>query len=401
MKTADFLVVGGGVVGVTAALEIKRRQPGARVVLVEKESSCGQHASSRNSGVLHAGFYYAADSLKARFTVEGNRRMTAYCEEKGLPINRCGKLVVARSPDELPVLEELARRGTTNGCRVELISECDVHALDSRVRTCGQALFSPTTSSVDPKGIMASLTKEADVAGIQIRTGIAYRGACGNRVTVGQEQLEVGHLINAAGLHADRVARDFGFGESFAIVPFKGLYLTAEQGTEPLKCHVYPVPDLANQFHLGLHFTVTVHGGTKIGPTAIPAVWREQYSGFENFRFGDAVDVFRQQAALWWRNDFGFRRLALQEVQKYSRRRVVKLVSSLVPDVNERNYRKWGVPGIRAQLFDVRKQTLVLDFKVEGDDRSTHVLNAVSPAFTCCFPFASYLIDRVEAAARN
>ena len=400
MATTDLLIIGGGVVGLSLALEAKHRYGGRAVTLLEKESSCGLHASTRNSGVLHAGFYYASDSLKARFTVEGNRRLTEFCLDRSLPVNRCGKLVVTRHESELPALQEMVRRAEKNACDVRMVSEVEANELEPRIRTVGKALFSPTTSSISPVLVMNELLREATALGVQIRSGCAYQGREGDKIIVGRgESITAGHVVNAAGLYADSVAKDFGFSERHVILPFKGLYLLANQGTERLQRHVYPVPDLANQFHLGLHFTVTVDGRTKIGPTAMPAFWREQYEGLENFRMREAFDVLKRQFVLFRKNDFGFRQLAVREMRKYSRGYMVQLASGLVNELQSKNFREWGRPGIRAQLFDTRANRLELDFVVEGDDRSTHVLNAVSPAFTCCFPFAEYVLDRIERVA--
>lgn len=396
-STTDLLVIGGGVVGLTIALAAKRGSPGDRVTVLEKEPACGLHASTRNSGVLHAGFYYAPDSLKARFTVEGNRRLTEYCLAHGIAVNRCGKLVVAQNADELPALDEMARRAVQNRCAVELIDEEAVKAIEPRVATVGKALLSPTTSSVDAAAVVGRLIEEARERGVSLEAGNPFVGRKGSTILTRRGTWSAGHVINAAGLYADRVAQQFGFGSQYAIIPFKGLYLLARPGTEPLRCHVYPVPDMTNQFHLGLHFTVSAAGRTKIGPTAIPALWREQYSAFGNFKGTEALEIMRQQMSLWWRNAFGFRRLALQEMKKYSRRRLVRLAAGLVPDVDPDNFRCWGRPGIRAQLYNVAEQRLVTDFMVEGDERSTHILNAVSPAFTCCLPFADFVIDHVQS----
>ena len=153
--TADFLIIGGGVIGLTIALELKRRHPEAAVTLIEKENDCGVHASGRNSGVLHAGFYYTAETLKARFTKAGNRAWTAYCEARGLRINRCGKLVVARNAGELPVMDELVRRARANGIELQELTAEEARLIEPRVRTYERALFSPTTSSVDPAEVVA------------------------------------------------------------------------------------------------------------------------------------------------------------------------------------------------------------------------------------------------------
>ena len=395
----DFLVIGGGVVGVTIALELRRRHPEARALLIEKEPACGLHASGRNSGVLHAGFYYSADSLKARLTVEGNREMTAYCLERKLPINQCGKLVVARNATELAGLDELRRRAGVNGVKLEAISADDARKIEPRVKTFERALFSPTTSSVDPASVMASLAADLTRAGVEVRNGTAYLAHANGSIQTSTGPVSAGYVINAAGLYADRVARDFGFSREYAILPFKGVYLYGDQDAEPLRTNVYPVPDLKNPF-LGTHFTVTVDRQAMIGPTAMPAFWREQYQGIENFRAGECVDVVRREAGLFLRNDFGFRGLALQELRKYSRRHLVALAAELVAGVRPEHYRRWGRPGIRAQLVNTRERTLEMDFRLEGDGQSFHVLNAVSPAFTCAFSFGRYVVDQVEKLRR-
>lgn len=395
--SADVLIVGGGIVGLTAALEARRRFPGASVTVIEKESACGRHASTRNSGVLHAGFYYAADSLKARLSVEGSRRMRAFCDEHGLRINRCGKLVVPTAPEQLATLDELASRGRVNGVEVEIVSAADARAIEPRVRPVERALYSPTTASVDPAEVMACLVTEAERAGVRIETATAYHGVTDRGVVTSRGPVAAGYVINAAGLHADRVARDFGFGERYAIVPFKGVYLYADPGTEPLRTHVYPVPDLANPF-LGVHLTVTVDGRVKVGPSAIPALWRQQYGGLAHWNVGELLETARHLAGLWLRDDFGFRRLALREVKKYSRAHLAGLAADLVPDLRPEHFTRWGVPGIRAQLLDRSTRRLEMDFCVEHDQRSLHVLNAVSPAFTCAFAFAEHLLDMVEGA---
>ena len=393
--TADYVVVGGGIIGLTSALELRRRAGRkARIVLLEKEASCGEHASGRNSGVLHAGFYYSADSMKARFSRDGNLEMTRYCVDRGLPINRCGKLVVTRGPEELDGLRELKDRGVANGVEVELVDAETVREIDPHVRTHELALWSPTTSSVSPREVIEALLREAREEGIEIRTGTAYVSRLPDGIRTSRGSISTGFVLNTAGLYADQIARDFGFSETHRILPFKGLYLEAESGETPLRTHVYPVPELRYPF-LGVHFTIGIDGRTKIGPTAIPVLWREQYEGLSNFRFAELAEIGRLQAALFVRNSMDFQRLARRELAKYSKRRLVRLASGLVSDAVVRHGWVWGRPGIRAQLIDLQNQRLEMDFRVEGNDRSLHVLNAVSPAFTCAFPFARFVVDRV------
>jgi len=397
MQTCDFLVIGGGVIGLSIARELRKRQANARVLLIEKEPSCGAHASGRNSGVLHAGFYYSPDSLKAKFTRLGNERLTAYCEEKDIPLNKCGKLVVAKDAADLPSLDELFRRGQVNGIELQALTEAEAKSIEPRVRTYQRALFSPRTSTVSPLQVVNAMQQDALREGIQIQCGTAYQRRDNGTVRTNQDSIEAGYIVNAAGLYADKIAMDYGFSEKYRILPFKGLYLYSDEPPGAIRTNIYPVPDLRNPF-LGVHFTITADGKAKIGPTAIPALWRENYEGFSNFNFGELVEVASRGLGLLTGAGFDFRRLAMEEVAKYSRGKMVALASVLAEGVAERNYYKWGRPGIRAQLLDIRKKKLEMDFVLEGDNRSMHVLNAVSPAFTCSLPFASHVCDHIDNA---
>lgn len=394
MKTSDFLVVGGGVVGLSIARELKRRNGKASVVLLDKEDGPDRHASGRNSGVLHAGFYYTADSLKARFTRAGNLAWTEYCRERGLPLRACGKLVVASKPEDLPVLDELLRRGKANGVPVEAVDAKAAREIEPRARTLGRALWSPSTATVDPAACLAALAADAAREGVDLRWGQAYAGRAGGAVRTSKGVLEAGFVVNAAGLYADAVARDFGFSARYRILPFKGLYLYSDEPAGAFRTHVYPVPDIRNPF-LGVHFTVTVDGRVKIGPTAIPALWRENYGGLAGFSAVELAEILARQAGLFFGAGFDFRRLAFEEIRKNSRRVMAGLAAALADGVKPRDYRRWGKPGIRAQLMDVTTRQLVMDFVLEGDRRSMHVLNAVSPGFTCAMPFASHVVDKI------
>lgn len=399
METCDFLIVGGGVIGLSIARELRRRQPTARVVLIEKEPICGAHGSGRNSGVLHAGFYYTPDSLKAKFTRLGNERLTEYCERKGIPLNRCGKLVVAKDAADLSSLDELLRRGRANNIDIEALDEADAKRIEPRVKTHERALFSPRTSTVNPVLVVEAMQADAQREGVEIRLGAPYSSRLGRVVRTGQGSIEAHYVVNAAGLYADKIALDYGFSEKYRILPFKGLYLYSDEPAGAFKTNIYPVPDLRNPF-LGVHFTITVDGKAKIGPTAIPAFWRENYVGFGNFKFGELVEVAGRGLGLLTNAQFDYRRLAVEEIAKHSRRKMVALAGVLAEGVQERSFRKWGRPGIRAQLLDITKRKLEMDFVLEGDQRSMHVLNAVSPAFTCSLPFADHVCDRIEAAVR-
>jgi len=397
MNTTDFLLIGGGIIGICIARELKSRYPDASVCIMEKEHQCGLHASGRNSGVLHAGFYYTADSFKARFTREGNQRLTEYCDVKNIKLNKCGKLVVAQNESELPWLDELMNRASKNGVPLESVTEEESRSIEPRVKTFQRALFSPTTSSVNPKELVESLLSDAIQEGVQIRSNSRYLRRAGKRsIQTSNGVFEAKYLINVAGLYADKIGRDFGFSRDYRILPFKGLYLYSDKSPWALKTHIYPVPDLANPF-LGVHFTVTPDGKVKIGPTAIPAFWREQYEGWGNFNLNELIEIILRQAGLFLSSNFDFKALAVRELKKYSKPKLVSLASALAKGVDIKNYRKWGQPGIRAQLLNIREKKLEMDFVLEGDEQSMHILNAVSPGFTCALPFADYVCDQIES----
>ena len=392
----DFLVIGGGVIGISIARELKSRNPNSGVCILEKEHQCGLHASSRNSGVLHAGFYYTADSLKARFTKEGNQRLTKYCEVKNLALKKCGKLVVAQNESELVWLDELMTRARNNGVPLELITDEESQAIEPRAKTYQKALFSPTTASINPTELVKSLLSDAIKEGVQLKTNTQYIHRVGKRsIKTSNGIFEAKYIINAAGLYADKIGRDFNFSKDYRILPFKGLYLYSNEPPGTLNTHIYPVPDLTNPF-LGVHFTITSDDKIKIGPTAIPAFWREQYQGWSNFNMPELTEIILRQAGLFLSSNFDFKALAFRELKKYSKPLLVSLATKLAKGVDIKHYRQWGLAGIRAQLLNIRKKELEMDFVLEGDKQSMHILNAISPGLTCALPFADYVCDQIE-----
>ena len=345
--------------------------------------------------MLHAGFYYTADSLKARFTREGNRQLTALCAARGIAINRCGKLVVARNAAELSTLDDLVGRARVNGVPLEVVTTAEARRLEPRARTWERALFSPTTASVDPTAVLRSLVTDAREAGVALCPGVAYRGRAGAAVQTSAGTIAPGYLVNAAGVYADRIAHEWGFGTRYRILPFRGRYLQAAPGSPGFRRHIYPVPDLRQPF-LGVHVTVGVDGRATLGPTAMPALGREHYGWLRGIDPAEIANILGREAGFFVRNDFGFRRLALDELRHYGRRGIVARASELADEIRAGDFRRWGPPGIRAQLVDIEERRLEMDFKFEGDDRSFHILNAVSPGFTCALPFAAYLGEQID-----
>lgn len=394
--SVDYLIIGGGILGLTVARELRDRDPDSRIHVIEKEPEIAWHASGRNSGVLHAGFYYTADSLKARFTKEGNRRMRRFCEDNRLRLNPCGKVVVAANELEVGGLEELKRRGDRNDIDLTWLDPAELAKIDSCVQTHECALYSPTTATLDPFQVCQCLARELETKDVCISTGVRFSGQNHSIVHTSAGPMEAGYVVNCAGLYADQVARAFDFCHDKVVIPFKGLYLKYSGSKMKLRTNVYPVPNLENPF-LGVHFTVTVDGAIKIGPTAMPALWRENYSGLSRLRLNELLEIVRYSCRLLLDDAFGFRRLALEEARKYNRSHLLDLAAGMVRELDFGGFQEWSRPGIRAQLLNVKTLELVQDFEIEGDARSLHVLNAVSPAFTCAFPFAEFIVDKIRA----
>jgi L-2-hydroxyglutarate oxidase len=389
--SCDYLIVGSGIMGLSLALKLKEYAPQSKIVIIDKEDHEAFHASSRNSGVLHAGFYYTADSLKAKFTVAGNRALKEYCRQKDIPLNECGKLVVAQNEGELTQLDELFARGKRNGSSVEIISEEKAKTIEPNVKTYKKALYSPDTASVNPKRVCQQLKKDLEQLGVRFYFNTKYLGHKNNNIQTTAGDFETKRFINCAGLYADKIAHDFGFGKKYAVIPFKGLYLKYTKNKTDVKTNIYPVPNLNNPF-LGVHFTKTVDGDIKIGPTAIPALWRENYDFVSNFSLSEALEICSHEMGLFLTNAFGFRHLAMDEIKKYNKKYFVNLARNMVQAIDPDGFTEYTKPGIRAQLLDTTTRSLVQDFVIEADQNSLHVLNAVSPAFTCSFPFAEYII---------
>ncbi len=399
-RVPDFTIVGGGVIGIAVARELVSRRP-YRVAVLEKESSLARHASGRNSGVLHAGFYYPPGSLKATFCREGNALLKDLCRKRGLPLSENGKVVVARDKQDLHSLHELEKRGKANGVPVRLIDEKELGAIEPHARTYTQALYSPTTAVVDPVKVCESLAADAKSNGVEFLLDTALTAVKRERhvIVTSKGEMPFRHLINCAGAYADRIAHLFGVGLEYRLLPFRGNYYElVPQETRLVRSNIYPVPDLRNPF-LGVHFTKTVYGGVIVGPTAMPVFGREAYRGVTDSEWGEVLPILATEISLWLRNQANFRAIARDEIRRYLKPWFVREAKRLVPDVRGKSLVPSNHRGIRAQLVSLRERKLVSDFVIAREEGSTHILNAVSPAFTCSLPFAKYVVDTIERQA--
>ncbi|RXK03743.1 L-2-hydroxyglutarate oxidase [Arcobacter sp. CECT 8989] len=384
----DYLIVGSGIIGMTIAYELKERNSSLKIAIIDKEEDVAKHASGRNSGVLHAGFYYTANSLKAKFTVDGNRLMKEFCKKNSIFVNETQKIVVAKNEKEVQGIYELQKRAEINGVETKIISEEEVSKIDPNIKTYKKALFSPNTASVDPKEVCYKLKEVLKEKGINFYFNTSFENS----------DLEYKYLINCAGAYADKIAQRFGLAKDYTLLPFKGIYLKYATNKSDIKTNIYPVPNLANPF-LGVHYTITVDGSIKIGPTAIPAFWRENYKGLSNFNFKEMIEILYFETKLFIQNSFNFRKLAIEEMKNYQSHIFIQKAKDMVKSIGNDFT---PIPaGIRAQLLNKKTNELVQDFVLEHSKNSTHILNAVSPAFTCSFAFAKYVVNEIEKNKGN
>jgi len=382
----DVAVVGAGIVGLAVARELSHRHPSLVLRVIEKEREVGMHQTSHNSGVVHAGIYYAPGSLKARLCVEGARDLYELCEREDLPHERCGKLIVATNPSELPALDELERRGKANGVPGLRRIDCDGIAELEPHASGVAALHSPATGIVDFGEVARGLARELARRGAIVSTGCAVTGirpsarAIALRTSCGEVRAR--HAIFCAGLWSDRLAVASGGPAEPRIVPFRGAYLRLRPERRHLvRALVYPVPDTRLPF-LGVHLGRHPGGDVLIGPTAMIAPARL----FSTLGFPGTWRLARRH----WR-------AGLTEIRHaMSRRALVAAASRYVPALEAGDVLD-GPAGVRAQAL-ARDGTLLDDFAFSATDRALHVRNAPSPAATSSLAIARLVADRAEEA---
>jgi 2-hydroxyglutarate dehydrogenase len=379
----DLAIVGAGIVGLTVARELSARHPTRRVAVLEREPAVGTGQTGANSGVVHAGIYYAPGTLKARTCVTGARELLAYCERHMIPHERCGKLIVARHERELGRLEELERRGRANGVPgLRRLTATELRDFEPHCRGLA-ALHSPETAIVDFAAVARALAAELDSHGVAIATGCAIE-----RVAQADGRIVLGHpggetrarfAVFCAGTAADLLAVKAGAGPDPRIVPFRGNYLYVRRGRAHLvRGLIYPVPDPALPF-LGVHLSRHIDGRVSLGPSAL--LWPR---GPLDLLWPGTVRLARR----WWRTGASELRRAL------SRRAFAAAAADHVPELRPRDLEP-GFHGVRAQAVS-RAGRLVDDFVLSETERALHVRNAPSPAATSSLALARLIADRVE-----
>lgn len=390
----DYLIVGAGIVGLTVAHELKARFPFARIGILDKEANAGMHASGRNSGVLHSGIYYSSDTLKAKVCAVGAARMMDFAREHAIPCSKSGKVIVATSEKELPTVERLLRNASENGIRAWRIDEKELHEIEPHAAWGPSAIYSPDTAVIDSRAVVNRLTVILEQQGVQFlwRHGFRKVGRTGEVVT-DHGKFSYGYLFNCAGAYADVVARNFGLANDYALVPFKGIYWKLRPEAEHLvRANIYPVPDVDLPF-LGVHLTRVISGDVYVGPTAIPALGRENYGLIQGIRPLEAMGVGYRLTGMYLSNRYNFRRMAHLELSKYLKHNFLAAAQRLLPSITASDMVPTAKSGIRPQLVNLREGKLAMDYIFQHTDRSTHVLNAISPAFTSSFAFAEMIIN--------
>ncbi len=390
----DLTIIGGGIVGIATAYRLQQDFPGLDITVLEKETGLATHQTGRNSGVIHAGIYYAPDSLKAKFCCEGLEQTITFSREHGLPYEQCGKLLVATSADELTRMEALYERAIRNGLKLQRLDKAELQRTEPNITGIG-ALLSPSTGIADYTAITDKMAELFKSNGGEIRTNAEVNAIneTQNDVTItlsDGSSVKSRHAIVCAGVQADRLAAMCGVGGDFAMVPFKGEYYRLAPRHDSIVNHlIYPIPDPELPF-LGIHLTRMIGGYVTVGPNAVLSLARENY-GKLGMNAADMAAMAKFPG--FWKTLFANLGSGLDEIRNSAfRSRYLKACQKYCPSLELSDLLPHP-PGIRAQAV-MRNGTLVHDFLIRETNRTIHICNAPSPAATSAMPIASYIRDQ-------
>ncbi len=392
----DFIIIGSGIIGLTLAFKLKKNQPSSRILILEKETDSIQHGSGRNSGVIHSGVYYDPGSLRATLGVRGGVELKEYIKSKQLWIDECGKLLIPTSENSFQNIESLFQRGVSNGVVIKKLTGNEIQNLEPNINTkYNSGLFIPFTSVADPKEVSKSLLFDLKQMGVEVfyNEQVIKIEDEGKIIISHLKSYSCEHSFNCSGLQSDVVAKSAGLEFRYSFLPFKGKYWKITDPSFKLKHLVYPVPDLQYPF-LGLHSSHKRDGSFYIGPSSTPVFGREYYSRANKLQLSEALSLAFSFGIKILKNENKLRTLALQEAKLLTKHgfldEVEKLLNNIPTDSIQPSLEKIG---IRSQVFDPLSKTLVNDFIIINQKHSTHVLNAISPAWTASFAFADHLIQ--------
>lgn len=392
----DFIIIGGGIIGMSTAMQLARAKPDCKIVLVEKESGPARHQTGHNSGVIHAGVYYTPGSLKARFCLEGNRATKAFCDTHGIAYEECGKLLVATNDLELERMQALWERTEANGLEREWLSASELKEREPNVTGIG-GIYVPSSGIVNYAEVTEAMAAEFQRLGGEIRYSAEVQGIEERPqevvVETSQGSISATFMISCSGLMADRVVRMLGLDPGFTICPFRGeYYLLPERHNQIVNHLIYPIPDPAMPF-LGVHLTRMIDGTVTVGPNAVLAFKREGYQK-RDFSLKDTSSMLTNPGILKvlkanlkpglreMKNSL-FKGGYLEEVRKYC------------PSLTKQDLRAYPA-GVRAQAVS-KDGKLIDDFLFVNTKRTMNVCNAPSPAATSAIPIGAYIVEKVHA----
>ena len=394
-KEYDQIIIGAGIVGISLGLALLERNPNRNVLVIDKEEKPGIHASGRNSGVLHAGFYYSPDSLKAKFCRLGNLELRKFCKENNLQILETGKVVVCQDKKDVARLEELYRRGVANGVNIEILDSKDLKKIEPAAQTVDKFIWSPTTAVGNPNDVIKKLAEEFTKSGgsflFNTQVELIEKD---NEVLVitKQETYSAKSIINSAGAFAADLAKQVNVGSEYVCLPFLGAYKKSKLLSVNPKRLVYPVPNPVNPF-LGVHTTITLNNEIKIGPTALPVIGKEQYKLTDGFNLKDLLEFFTSSTALFKSDSVDFIGLAKEEALKLFKKPLLKRTRKLSNSLDSNTDWVKYPSGIRAQIINTKTKAIEMDYIVKSDKNVVHILNAVSPGWTSAIPFARWVVE--------
>ena len=391
----DVVIVGGGIVGLSVGLALTEQFPNKKVIILEKESSVSMHQTGNNSGVIHSGIYYKPGSFKARFAKQGSESMVAFCKEHNIEYDICGKVIVATEEKELPLLQNLYKRGLENGLAIDMLNREQLKEIEPHVAGLG-AIRVPQAGIVNYRQVSEKMRELIEARGGEIQ--------CGEEVKRIEEQAEevvvetnkqsyrAKVLINCAGLHSDRIAKMAGYYADLKIVPFRGEYYKLKDSSKGLVKHlIYPVPNPDFPF-LGVHYTRMIGGEVEAGPNAVLSFKREGYKKTD-------INLFDLAETLTYK---GFWKLASKNMKEgmnemarsYSKALFVKSLQKLIPEITADDLEPGGA-GVRAQALK-SDGSMVDDFYFIPGKRSIHVLNAPSPAATASIEIGKEIVSKFQ-----
>ena len=391
-KKYDIIIIGGGIIGCAIAYSLSKKLR-VSIAVIEKENEIAKHASGRNSGVIHTGFYYTPGSLKARFCVEGNKRLINYCIEGNIPYKKTGTLVVGKSQEDKKNLEILLKRGKKNNVPgIRIINKKELNEMEPFVN--GKfALYSPMGAIVDAKKLVNSLANNVQNNGVEFIMNQRVKKIKNiknkTEISTTNNKFSTKFVINCAGVYADTIARLMNIKLNHRIIPFRGEYFELPKNKSHLvRSMVYPIPN-PNLPFLGIHLTRTINNKIILGPNAVLAPGKEAYSN-KNINVRELSNILLYKG--FWKMVYNNYNIIEEEIlQSIIRTKFLEKVCDLLPGIKINELIK-NSSGIRAQLVGNNGE-LMDDLVIKEGKNSLHILNAVSPGMTCSLPFADYLVE--------